>query len=151
VVKAINPMTDKNRIYAKRDFWITSAIIIVLLILGISILIMPEEGRGLVALLMIPVAGFLGWLYFSTYTVFQDDFLLCKSGPFTEKIRYADIKSLKLCRNFMSSMALARDRIEIRQHNKSYVSGTTYISPPQREQFLEELKKRCPNLNKTPE
>jgi hypothetical protein len=35
--------------------------------------------------------------------------------------------------------------IELR-HGKNYISGTTFISPVNREKFLAELKLRCPNL-----
>ena len=97
-------------------------------------------------MMSIPVSFFLAWLYFGTYYVFGDTVLICRSGPFSEKIPYAQIKSLRLCENFMSSMALSRERIEIKQHSKGYITGTTYISPVNREHFLSELILRCPNL-----
>jgi hypothetical protein len=58
------------------------------------------------------------------------------------------IRSLRLSENMLSSMALSRQRIEIRQHGKGYIMGTTMISPVEREWFLEELRQRCPNLEK---
>jgi hypothetical protein len=47
----------------------------------------------------------------------------------------------------LSSMALSSRRIEIRQHGKGYLTGTTMISPVNREEFLRELVRRCPNLD----
>jgi len=76
----------------------------------------------------------------------RDEYLFCKSGPFFEKIKYENIKSIKLSQNMLSSMALSRERIEIRQHGKSYIRGTTFISPIDREEFVLELKGRCDKL-----
>jgi hypothetical protein len=139
--------SNKNRISVKRDLWITLFIFLILAVFVMSILIVPANERLIIILLVIPVTVFLGWLYFGTYYIFEERVLICKSGPFTEKIPYEKIKSLKLCENFMSSMALSRERIEIRQHGKGYVTGTTYISPVDRQKFLVELKTRCPNLD----
>lgn len=93
------------------------------------------------------VIAFLIWLYFGTYYELREDYLYCKSGPINEKIPYDSIKSIKLSENMLSSMALSRKRIEIRQHGKGYITGTTLISPKNREEFLEELKKRCRDLD----
>lgn len=139
--------SNKKRISVKRDLWITLFIFLILAVFVMSILIVPANERFIIIILVIPVTIFLGWLYFGTYYVFEEKALICKSGPFTEKIHYEKIKSLKLCENFMSSMALSRERIEIKQHGKGYVTGTTYISPIDRQQFLNELMKRCPNLD----
>lgn len=142
-----HPYSDRNRIKAKRDLPITLFIILILAVFLMSILIVPLNERFVILMLVIPVTIFLGWLYFGTHYVFENKVLICKSGPFREKIPYEKIKSLKLCENFMSSMALSRKRIEIKQHGKGYISGTTYISPVDRHEFLLELKNRCPNLD----
>jgi len=139
--------SNKRRIEVKRDLWITLFIGLILAVFVMSILIVPASERFIIIVMVIPVTIFLGWLYFGTYYVFEEKALICKSGPFIEKIQYEKIRSMKLCENFMSSMALSRERIEIKQHGKGYVTGTTYISPVDRQQFLNELKKRCPNLD----
>jgi hypothetical protein len=64
----------------------------------------------------------------------------------SEKIAYPKIKSVKLRRNMLSSMALSLDRIEIKQHGKGFLLGTTYISPENREEFMRDLVSRCNNL-----
>ncbi|MBS3901721.1 MAG: PH domain-containing protein [Dethiobacter sp.] len=66
--------------------------------------------------------------------------------PFREKIRCDNIKSLKLTNNFYFSMALSRNRIEIKQIGKGFILETTYISPENRKEYLAELKSRCKNL-----
>ncbi|MEI7667863.1 MAG: PH domain-containing protein [Erysipelotrichaceae bacterium] len=139
--------SDNKRIKVKRDVWVTLAMFSILAVFIMSIIIVPSNERLIVILLVIPVSIFLGSIYFWTYYVFKENVLVCQNGPFREKISYDKIKSLKLCKNFMSSMALSRERIEIRQHGKGYITGTTYISPVDREQFIIELKQRCTNLD----
>lgn len=142
-------MTDPQpiKIQAKRDLWITLGIGFILAILIMSVLIVPDQERWIVLMMSIPASLFLAWLYFGTYYLFGEEVLICHSGPFKEKIPYNQIKSLKLCENFMSSMALSRERIEIKQHGKGYITGTTYISPVNREHFLSELTQRCHHLD----
>jgi hypothetical protein len=135
-------------IKAKKDFWISSIMILLVLTFIFSVLIVPQEERWIVLILVVPVSIFLGWIYFGTSYQFKENILLCKSGPFTEKIPYDNIRSVKLCQNFMSSMALSRNRIEIKQHGKGYISGTTYISPVDRDGFLAQLKQRCHFLDR---
>lgn len=139
--------SDNERVKVKRDLGITLGFVFIFAVFIMSIIIVPDNERWIIFLMVIPVSVFLGWLYFGTYYIFEQDVFVSQSGPFREKINYDKIKSLKLCENFMSSMALSRERIEIKQHGKSYVTGTTYISPVNREQFLAELKLRCANLD----
>lgn len=120
--------------------WITVAILIA------SIFTSPKKERIIGVIVIFPILVFIMWLYFGTYYEFHQDYLYCRSGPFFEKIPYDKIKSLKLSKNMFSSMALSRKRIEIKQHGKGYIMGTTFISPINREVFLEELIKRCSNL-----
>lgn len=88
--------------------------------------------------------GLILWIYFGTYYEFHDEYLYARYGPLTERIRYDRVTRLRKCRNLFSSMALAADRIEIRT-GPNFVTGTTYISPRDRDEFLTELVRRCPN------
>ncbi len=51
-----------------------------------------------------------------------------------------------MCSNFYSSAAMSRERIEIKEHGKGMMRGTTYISPEDREEFFSHLKLKCNNL-----
>jgi uncharacterized membrane protein YobD (UPF0266 family) len=119
------------------------------IIIAVSLIIIPQEERLIGYITGVPMLIFMLWIYFSTNYEFREDYLYCKSGPFFEKIPYEKIKSVKLSNNMLSSMALSTKRIEIRQHDKGYITGTTLISPVNRERFLEELVKRCMNLEQT--
>lgn len=134
------------KIPSKIDVWIGFIIWIGVLITLLSMLLMPANLRLLGLLIGTPVIVFLLWIYFGTWYELRDEYLYCRSGPFFQRILYKNIKSLKLTRNPLSSMALSLDRIEIREEGKGYVFGTTYISPKNRETFLKELAGRCMNL-----
>jgi hypothetical protein len=117
-----------------------------LLMVGVSLWV-PADERWMTLGLGALVVLILVWIIYGTWYRFEDDHLLCRSGPFTERIPYARIKSITPCRNLLSSMATARDRLKIAQHDKPFVTGTTYISPIDQDQFLKTLRSRCPNLN----
>lgn len=135
------------RIKSAVDLWYNILIWITAVILIISIIIIPRNQRLLSSAAVLPILIFLFWIYFGTYYEFRDNYLYCKSGPFFEKILYDKIRSVRLSENMLSSMALSRKRIEIRQHGKGYLTGTTLISPENREEFLTELVKRCKNID----
>lgn len=128
------------------DWWFGILIWITAAIIGVSIFFVPQDEVIIGWAVGFPMLGFLFWIYFGTYYEMREEYLYCRSGPFFEKIPYDRIKSVKLSQNMLSSMALSIKRIEIRQHGKGYITGTTYISPVNREKFLDELKSRCKNL-----
>ena len=47
-------------------------------------------------------------------------------------------------------MAMTVNRIEIKEHDKGYIRGTTFIGPKDREEFFDELKRHCHNLEVEP-
>jgi len=134
------------RVKSGIDFWFRVLIWGIVLIMLVSIMIMPPEEKIIGYAVGVPMIWFMLWIYFGTYYEFRDEYLYCRSGPFVEKIVYEKIKSVKLSQNMLSSMALSSKRIEIRQHDKGFITGTTYISPVNREEFLMELISRCKNI-----
>lgn len=130
------------RVKSKVDIWIRVLIWFTILIMTGSMFIMPKEAEIIGLLLAAPTVCLMVWIYFGTYYELRDDYLYCRSGPFVEKIPYERIKSVKPSRNMLASMALSIQRIEIRQHGKGYITGTTYISPVNRDEFMAELISR---------
>ena len=108
--------------------------------------------RGIDQLIVLLIFGgattFLLLLLFCTYYELRENYIYIRAGLLVYKIKYENIASLKLSENFLSSAALSRKRIEIREKGKGFITGTTYISPINREEFFEEFKKRCKNLSK---
>lgn len=123
-----------------------------LAILTASILMTASKGTLPVQNVLMSYAAvliteaFLLWIRFGSYYELREDYLYCRSGPFVEKIRYDQIKSVRLCNGHVSSMALSSKSIEIRQRCKVYLLGITMISPVNREEFLRQLLMRCGNL-----
>ncbi|MBN2605052.1 MAG: PH domain-containing protein [Bacilli bacterium] len=135
------------RYKAKIDWWIglllhgTNVIMI-----GVIFTIPPTEVY-MYLMVVIPMVLLIVWILIGSYYELRDDEIFSKMGPFFSHIKYESIKSLELKTNFLSSMAMTSQRIEIREHDKSYIRGTTFIGPVNREEFLVELKHRCKNLD----
>ena len=125
------------------DIWIKILIYTVIAVMFGSSAMIPKEYIIAGIIIAVPATAFILWIRFGTYYEFREEYLYCKSGPFIEKIQYDKIKSVKLCRNMLSSMAMSSKRLEIRQHGKGYITGTTLISPENRDDFLLQLKKKC--------
>ncbi len=87
-------------------------------------------------------ALFMAWLWFGTCYAFEEDVLVCRSGPFRERVRLDAIVSVRATRNMLSSMSLSRDRLEIRYGPRPW--QITLVSPVDRRGFLEDLRLRCP-------
>lgn len=135
------------RVKSAVDWWMSILIwmAIVMIVIGVSTTSETERVAGV--MVGLPILAVLLWIYFGTYYEFRENYLYCRSGPFFEKIPYDKVKSVKLSRNILSSMALSTKRIEIRQHGRGYILGTTFISPVNREEFMKELIQRCGNLD----
>ena len=88
---------------------------------------------------------------FSAYYELADEDVVIHIYGFKKRIKYDNIKSIRKCQNWLSSSAMSKDRIEIIEHHKKKIMGTTYISPMDREDFFTDLKNRCQNLDYLPE
>jgi hypothetical protein len=117
----------------------------VIIILIVSVVIIPAGYQLIAAVACLIVSGFLFWIWYGTYYEFRDTFLAVRLGPFFENIQYTKIFLITPFKSMASSMALSSEMIELR-HGKNYITGTTYISPVNRDEFIIELQKRCPNL-----
>lgn len=131
---------------SKIDLWVSLLLWATAVIIFTTLILIPAEEKVIGYFIGIPALIIILWMYFGSYFELKEDYLYCRIGPFYEKIQYEKIKSLKLSRNFLSSMALSRERIEIHQHGKGYFAGTTFISPVDREEFYKALADRCKSL-----
>lgn len=130
--------------YSKVDSWLVIVIVATTLISIYSIWSIPSNEQWIGYIVFLPTVVILLSFLLNTYYVFEEEHLLCMVGFFPLKIRYENIKSIKKVKNLLSSVALSSDRIEIKEKNKNYFIGTTYISPKDKDEFYEELKMRCP-------
>jgi hypothetical protein len=120
----------------------------VIVVLVVSVVVIPSEYRLLAILALSIVGGFLFWIWYGTYYEFRETYLAIRMGPFFENIQYTKIFSIRPFKSMASSMALSSEMIELR-HGKNYITGTTYISPINQDEFIVELQKRCINLDES--
>lgn len=139
-----------KRVQAAIDIQISIIIWISVAIISASPFLVEKQDMLILLLCSVPIISLLLWIYFGSWYELREEYLFCRYGPFCEKIYYDKIKALRLSNNLFSSMALSSKRIEIRQHGKGYIIGTTFISPVDREGFLDELAEQCKNLENQP-
>ncbi|MBM7868474.1 hypothetical protein GTO89_16335 [Heliobacterium gestii] len=120
------------------SFYSISGIVLVLLVEGVL------EHNPITTIIGIIMALVYFWRVFSTGYYLKDTALTVKSGPFRKTIDYREISRIKKVRDVISfGYALSEERLEIVYGNhEDYV----LISPNMEEDFLRELKKRCPQI-----
>ncbi len=134
-------MRYKNKV----DIWIRITLYLCTLMFLPMIFFVPEDEIYILIISMAAMALIVLPLFYG-YIELADDEVIIRVGYFRQKIKYEKIKSLRLCTNYLSSMAMTKDRIEIKIHKKGFLFGTTHIGPENREECFEELKRRCYNL-----
>ncbi|WP_062678781.1 PH domain-containing protein [Parageobacillus toebii] len=95
--------------------------------------------------LLIISVGFIVWSVLSIKYVFYDDYLLVKGGAFRSRISYKDITKVSPTNDIFTGYRLLSSASGIEIFYKSGILGSVKISPKEKELFLSELKKRCPN------
>ncbi len=136
------------RYQVKKDLWIIFLMYSPLLLAIGMIIALQGDSLFLVLVVMGPVGALTLWICYGSYYELRDEELYIRFGPFHQKIKYHKIKSFRETRNFLSSAAMSLDRIEIREHDKSFAMGTTYVSPLDKDEFMRALKSNCNNLEK---
>jgi len=131
---------------AKVDIWIRVLLYVILSMFFALIFFVPNEERYVIVIVTLSLAIIIFPLLYGYYEM-RGEYLYIRKSIFTKKIPYDKIKSLKLCKNFKSRYPMTLERIEINEHDKGSIRGTTYIGPKNRDDMLCELKKRRNNLN----
>jgi uncharacterized membrane protein len=124
---------------------IWGVVLLLVISLALAIVVSAPYTEIIIAGSILAIA-FILWIWFGTYYEFKESFVLLRMGPFMEKVSYDKITSARIFKSMASSMALSSAMIELR-HGKNYITGTTYISPEDRDGFLAELKVRCAGRN----
>ena len=84
---------------------------------------------------------FIGWIWYGTYYTITGEHLRVSSGPFRQRVRLAEIRSITPSRDPLASPALSMDRLLIKYGR----SGFVLVSPLDSRRFREEIKRRCPD------
>lgn len=99
-----------------------------------------NEWLGIVISLMF--IFFLGWIWFGTTYVIQDDLLQIRTGPIKKYIEINNISNIRRTKNPFASAALAMERIEINYEPYE----TIQISPLNVEKFIAILQEIHPDI-----
>lgn len=135
------------RYKAKIDFWIKISIYFTIAITVAPALYMPFDEVLIYILIILPMNIFFVWMLYGSYLEFRDEELYIKLGPIYGRVKYDNVKSISLIKSYHSSYAMTSKRVSIRVHNKTLIKGDLQVGPKNREEFFDELIRRCRNLD----
>lgn len=147
------PLTAKSKLYehqgmifqGKIDWWFYGIMILIAVIL-IPFIVMAfidgMNGAAVVDLLVLAVIeGFCGLIVRRNYVRMESCGLTVVFGLIQLSVCYSDVTALSETRNMVSSLAASSDRIEIRYGK----NGCVMIAVVEKQAFIAEMKKRCPD------
>jgi hypothetical protein len=102
----------------------------------------PGAARVALLILVAGTAVLCLWTLYGTRYVLTRDRLRIRCGPFRSSIPLADIRAVVPVRNLLSGAALAVDRLHVQTRR----GAGAFISPADRERFLQDLRTREPRL-----
>lgn len=91
-------------------------------------------------------AGLIMWISIDIRYVLNEEHLFVKAGPFRRRIPYEEITKVAPSRDMLSGFRMLSSIDGLEVSYKSALIGGVKISPEEKELFIEELKKRCPNI-----
>ncbi|MGX9134221.1 PH domain-containing protein [Rummeliibacillus sp. JY-2-4R] len=128
---------------------VISITIIVILAVFLLPLIFDHERRItdtiIVLSLCVLTVGFVLWTAFSNIYVFYQDYLLVKGGLFQSRIPYEEIIRISPTKEILTGYRLLSSNDGLELFYKTAILGSVKISPKDKELFISEIKKRCPN------
>jgi len=139
-----------RRYASKRDPWLVVTLLATaaVLLVAAGTLAGPRAPLPLkIVLLPICVAAavFVLWCLLSTCYEFKGDHLVVRCGPLRWNVPLASIREVNPVRNYVSSAALSSDRLELKVSGSS---GALYVSPANRDAFMQTLSGLCPQLRR---
>lgn len=138
---------------SKVDNFFMAIIFIVFLLIGIATLLPVIIDKNasttsifLMLTLFIVLEGVIVWSAFFIKYVFYEDFLLVRGGPFRSKIPYQSITKVTSTEEIFTGYRILSSKQGLELFYNSSAFGSVKISPKNKEEFITELKKQCPNL-----
>ena len=137
---------------SKVDTFFINFILVAVLVIALASFfpLFIEDGTQLPVVLILSstfliVTGFILWTAFSVKYIFYHDYLLIKGGPFRSKVFYENITKVTPTTDIFTGYRILSSRDALEIFNKTTVFGSIKISPKAKREFINELKKRCPN------
>lgn len=134
------------RYSAKIDLWIKLLFYFSIATIIFPVFTIPSEEMIFYLLAVLPITVFILWMLFGSFYEFKDEYLHLRIGPISRKITYDNIKSISNKRNWSSSMAMTNDRVFIELHHKTMFKSDVQVGPLDKEEFTDELRRRCKKL-----
>lgn len=121
----------------------TGIVIFIVIVLGLSIYPMIQEGIWEGLLTIVLTAAFIAYVFLQTFYIIDGDILRVKCG-FLMNRSYEISRIIKITEtnNPISAPAASLDRLEISLDNGKSV----IVSPKQKSGFIEELQRRNPKI-----
>lgn len=94
-------------------------------------------------LVMLPIAGFMIWFWYSTGYLVVDGYILIKYGPIKKRGPIKEISKISKTKNPLSAPALSMDRLEI-IYGKHF--DMALVSPERQQEFIDLLLRENPNI-----
>ena len=147
------PLTAKPKLYehkgmifkGKVDWWFYGIMILIAVILVpiiVTAFMDGMTGAAVVDLLVLAaVEGFCGLIVGRNYVRMESGGLTIVFGLIQLPIRYSEVTAISETHNMLSSLAASIDRIEIRYGK----NGCVMIAVVEKQAFIAEMKKRCPD------
>ena len=98
-----------------------------------------SEGRPVLAAVFTLPFALVAWILLTTKYQITADHLVIRCAFLTSRVPLRSIVHVRPTRTILSAPALSLDRLEI-----TYDGGIAVISPAKREEFLAEIRARCP-------
>ena len=111
----------------------------------LSVLILDGVLRVLFPVVELAIAALFVWVLTGTRYTLAEDALILQCGPIREELPYHEIRSVYKTRGHSFLMALDFDRLELNP-GLDAARGKIVLSPVREDEFIEELRKRCPEL-----
>lgn len=134
------------RYEAKVDFWIKILIYFTVAITVAPAFYVPPKEVLIYILITLPINISMLWILYGSYLEFRDEELYMKLGPIHGTVKYENIKSISLTKSYLSSYALTNKRVFIKVHKKTWIKGDVQVGPKDRQEFVDDLERRCRNL-----
>lgn len=142
---------------AKRDSFFTNVFICCLVLVAAATLwpvvyelFFAKEtdwtGILIMGLLFIVTVGFLLWIWIDIEYTFHPGYLLVRGGPIRSRIPYEQITKVRETQNIFIGYRILSSSDAVEIFYKSGLWGSVIISPENKLDFMDELRRRCPDL-----
>jgi hypothetical protein len=138
---------------ARKDLWITGVIVTATLLMSIAGMVLYVVAVFENEMFMLIPAGMLLassaailWAFASTTYAIEPPHLLIRSGPLRFRLPLEDLEELRFIEAWNApgwSLGWSQDKVGIRCRGRLF---WYWISPEEREAFLRELRRHCPDL-----